>query len=61
VGPGLDGRVVVFAPGGVAMQPARAAARRVWAELGTLSCVKLLSEDGTWETVDVFGIEPLPR
>lgn len=58
---GSEGPVDLFACERAATAHAHEAARRAWVEQGTLSCVKVLSAEGTWEVVEVFGVAPFPR
>jgi hypothetical protein len=58
VRPGLDGPVHPVASEALARKQARELARVAWADDGLLSCVKVLTSEGTWIVEDVFGIEP---
>lgn len=58
---GAEGPVDLYACERAATAYAHEAARRAWVEQGTLSCVKVLSAEGTWEVVAVFGVSLPPR
>jgi hypothetical protein len=56
VRPGIDGPVHAVRSEAQARKQARELARVAWADDGLLSCVKVLSSDGTWIVEEIYGM-----